>query len=63
MFAIFIYMNRKDINDYLNLNVSYKIKLIKYFYLKIVMVAGTSTFGQVLDTKIAWYNNSNYSLN
>ena len=53
MFAISIYMNLKDINDYLNLNVSYKIKLIKYLYLKIVMVAGTSTFGQVLDTKIA----------
>jgi hypothetical protein len=54
-------MNRKNINNYLDLNVSCLIKLTKYFYLIIVMVAGTSSFGQALDTKIAEYNNPNYN--
>jgi hypothetical protein len=54
-------MNRKNLNKYLDLNVSCTIKLTKYFYLITVMVAGTSPFGHALDTKIAGYNNPNYN--
>jgi hypothetical protein len=61
MFATSTSMDRKNLNKYLDLNVSCTIKLTKYFYLITVMVAGTSPFGQALDTKIAEYNNPNYN--
>jgi len=61
MFVTSTSMNRKNLNNYLDLNVSYTIKLTKYFYLITVMVAGTSPFEQALDTKITGYNNPNYN--
>jgi len=61
MFATSTSMDRKNLNKYLDLNVSCTIKLTKYFYLITVMVVGTSLFGQTLDTKVAGYNYPNYN--
>ena len=61
MFATSTSMDRKNLNKYLDLNVSCTIKLTKYFYLITVMVVGTSSFGQTLDIKVAGYNNPNYN--
>ena len=60
MFATSTIMNKKNINNYLDLNASWTTKLTKCFYLIIVMVMGTSPYRQTPNIEIAGYNNPNY---
>jgi hypothetical protein len=60
MFAISIEMNKKNLNNNLNLNVSCTTKLTKCFYLITIMVVGISSCGKAPDTEIIGYNSPKY---